>query len=105
MGEEGKNRPGNLPLSLQNLVLQTPLSELGFSSLNPIKPLILLVGSSGDTVSQGSGVAAGSFRLGCGIKAFSLSVGNQNGHHSLLFTSRTEEAKAQLFYWTGFKKN
>lgn len=64
MREEVKNRPGSLPLSLQSPVLQTPLAELGFSTLNPIKPLIPLAGSSGDTVSRGSGVAAGSFRPG-----------------------------------------
>lgn len=64
MRGEVRNRPGSLPLSLQSPVLQTPLAELGFSTPNPIKPLIPLAGSSGDTVSRGSGVAAGSFRPG-----------------------------------------
>jgi len=43
------------PLPLQSSVLQIPQAELGFSTINPIKPLILLAGSSNDTVSQGSG--------------------------------------------------
>lgn len=50
------------PFPLQNPVLQTPQTELGFSTLNPIKPLIPPAGSRDDTVSQGSGAEAGSFR-------------------------------------------
>lgn len=64
MKAEGKNKSGSLPLPLQSPVLQTPQAELGFSTLNPVKPLIPLAGSSNDTVSQGSRAAAGSFRPG-----------------------------------------
>lgn len=63
MKGDGKKKPGSAPLPLQSPVFQTLQAELGFSALNPVKPLIPVAGSSADTVSRGSGAAAGASGL------------------------------------------